>query len=162
MQMPLRREAALSAMDVGSEAMGDCRTRVAVQNSACLSGNLHSLGGSLVRRHHLALALILFAPAVVPAQQTAPEIVARARAIHERVLTLDTHDDISPANFTAERNYTQRLTNQVNLPKMVEGGLDVSFMIVYVGQSNPPQVADAFQPCDQMIARRAARTPSRD
>ncbi len=68
------------------------------------------------------------------AQGTAPEVVARARAIHERVITLDTHDDISPANFTAERNYTQRLDNQVNLPKMVEGGLDVSFMIVYVGQ----------------------------
>ena len=27
-----------------------------------------------------------------------------------------------------------RLTTQVNLPKMVEGGMDVSFMIVYVGQ----------------------------
>ena len=39
-----------------------------------------------------------------------------------------------------------RLTTQVNLPKMKAGGLDVSFMIVYVGQSNPPQVADAFQP----------------
>ena len=31
-------------------------------------------------------------------------------------------------------NYTQRLETQVNLPKMVEGGLDVSFFIVYVGQ----------------------------
>ena len=60
--------------------------------------------------------------------------MARARAIHERVITLDTHDDISPNNFTAERNYTQRLETQVNIPKMVEGGLDVSFMIVYVGQ----------------------------
>jgi membrane dipeptidase len=27
-----------------------------------------------------------------------------------------------------------RLTTQVNLPKMKEGGLDVSFMIAYVGQ----------------------------
>jgi membrane dipeptidase len=27
-----------------------------------------------------------------------------------------------------------RLTTQVNIPKMVEGGMDVSFMIVYVGQ----------------------------
>ena len=45
-------------------------------------------------------------------------ITARARGIHERVMTLDTHDDISPANFTAECNYTQDLGNQVNLPKM--------------------------------------------
>ena len=58
----------------------------------------------------------------------------RARAIHDRVIALDTHDDINPRDFTTERNYTQRLENQVNLPKMKEGGLDASFFIVYVGQ----------------------------
>jgi membrane dipeptidase len=61
-------------------------------------------------------------------------LVAKARAIHERVITLDTHDDIDPANFTRDKNYTQRLDTQVNLPKMKEGGLDASFFIVYVGQ----------------------------
>jgi membrane dipeptidase len=61
-------------------------------------------------------------------------LIQRARAIHERVLTLDTHDDISPENFTADRNYTQDLGNQVNLPKMFKGGLDASFFVVYVGQ----------------------------
>ena len=60
--------------------------------------------------------------------------VARARAIHNRVIKLDTHNDIDPRNFTADCNYTMRLTTQVNIPKMVEGGMDVSFMIVYVGQ----------------------------
>ena len=87
----------------------------------------------LVRQRLTCLGLTLAAVTAARAQNP-PEIVARARAIHERVITLDTHDDINPANFTAERNYTQRLTTQVNLPKMVEGGLDVSFMIVYVGQ----------------------------
>ena len=61
-------------------------------------------------------------------------LVKRARAIHDRVLTLDTHDDINPDNFTPERNYTQDLPTQVNLPKMVKGGLDAAFFIVYVGQ----------------------------
>jgi membrane dipeptidase len=42
--------------------------------------------------------------------------------------------DINPSNFTAERNYTQRLSTQVDLPKMEEGGLDAAFLIVYVGQ----------------------------
>src|SRR5690349_7772546 len=70
-------------------------------------------------------------------------LVVRARAIHERVITLDTHNDISPNNFQWSRNYTQDLGNQVNLPKMKAGGLDVSFMIVYVGQSSGP---DAFTP----------------
>jgi membrane dipeptidase len=49
-------------------------------------------------------------------------------------MTLDTHVDISPANFTRDRNYTQRLQTQVDLPKMEEGGLDAVFLIVYVGQ----------------------------
>src|SRR6478736_9591445 len=62
------------------------------------------------------------------------DLAARARAIHERVIALDTHNDIDPQNFTADCNYTMRLTTQVNLPKMKEGGLDVSFFIAYVGQ----------------------------
>jgi membrane dipeptidase len=70
-----------------------------------------------------------------PASAQADEaLVKKARAIHDRVIALDTHDDISPANFTAEKNYTQRLDTQVNLPKMIDGGLDASFFIVYVGQ----------------------------
>ena len=87
-----------------------------------------------VRRLSLMVLSSLIASSAVQAQATPPEVLARARAIHDRVITLDTHDDISPANFTAERNYTQRLSTQVNIPKMVEGGLDVSFMVVYVGQ----------------------------
>jgi membrane dipeptidase len=69
-----------------------------------------------------------------PAQSNDTALVAKAKGIHERVLKLDTHNDIDPANFTADCNYTMRLTTQVNLPKMIEGGMDVSFMIVYVGQ----------------------------
>ena len=69
-----------------------------------------------------------------PAQSNDAALVARAKGIHERVLKLDTHNDIDPANFTPDCNYTMRLTTQVNIPKMVEGGMDVSFMIVYVGQ----------------------------
>jgi len=75
-----------------------------------------------------------FTAAPLGAQGNDSALVARARAIHQRVMTLDTHVDISPANFTAERNYTQRLPTQVNLPKMEEGGLDAAFLIVYVGQ----------------------------
>jgi membrane dipeptidase len=76
--------------------------------------------------------------------QPAPDaaLVARARAIHERVIALDTHDDINPRDFTPERNYTQRLETQVNLPKMTEGGLDASFFIVYVGQG--PLTAEGY------------------
>ncbi len=74
------------------------------------------------------------AGAAQTAQQDDAALVANARAIHGRVITLDTHNDIEPNNFTDTCNYTMRLTTQVNLPKMVEGGMDVSFMIAYVGQ----------------------------
>jgi microsomal dipeptidase-like Zn-dependent dipeptidase len=73
-------------------------------------------------------------------------LLERARGIHERVITLDTHDDISPSNFTAERNYTMDLGNQVNLPKMEAGGLDVAWFVVYVGQGdlNAEGYAEAY------------------
>src|SRR4030095_1538054 len=71
-------------------------------------------------------------------------LVKKARAIHDKVIALDTHNDIEPENFTAARNYTQRLDTQVNLPKMVDGGLDASFFIVYVGQPNEAQTPDAL------------------
>jgi len=67
-------------------------------------------------------------------QMTEDELVEYAKGIHERVITLDTHDDINTSNFTEETNYTQRLSSQVNLPKMQEGGLDVAWFIVYTGQ----------------------------
>jgi membrane dipeptidase len=77
------------------------------------------------------------------AQQADDALARKARAIHEKVIALDTHDDISPRNFTWSLNYTQDLDTQVNLPKMKQGGLDASFFIVYVGQSSG---ADAFEP----------------
>ncbi|MEL6810522.1 MAG: dipeptidase [Bacteroidota bacterium] len=67
---------------------------------------------------------------------TEEELVAKARDIHDRVITLDTHCDINVKNFTDSINYTQELKNQVTLPKMKEGGLDVAWFIVYTGQDS--------------------------
>ncbi len=69
-----------------------------------------------------------------PDSNSAMDLIAKAKAIHERVIVLDTHNDINIDNFLDEKNYTMRLPNQVNLPKMIEGGLDVSWFIVYTGQ----------------------------
>jgi membrane dipeptidase len=83
----------------------------------------------------LVLLAAALAPTPAPAQATPDAaLVQKARAIHDRVIALDTHNDIEPANFTRQKNYTQRLDTQVNIPKMKEGGLDASFFIVYVGQ----------------------------
>jgi membrane dipeptidase len=83
----------------------------------------------------VVLLAVTLAPSPAPAQATADAaLIQKARAIHDRVIALDTHNDIEPANFTRQKNYTQRLETQVNIPKMKEGGLDASFFIVYVGQ----------------------------
>lgn len=85
-------------------------------------------------------------PAPAPAPETEPEVatngeteeqlLARAQAIHDRVITLDTHADINTDNFTLERNYTEDIDTQVTIPKMREGGLDVAWFIVYTGQGD--------------------------
>jgi membrane dipeptidase len=80
----------------------------------------------------------------------------KARDIHERVITLDTHVDFSPANFTDERNYTQRLDTQLNLPKMFEGGLDGVFFSIFVSQTREAQNPDAFKPAGYERAYKAA------
>lgn len=63
-------------------------------------------------------------------------LMEKAKAIHKKVITLDTHNDININNFTEDINYTQDLDTQINLPKMEEGGLDVSWLIVYTGQDS--------------------------
>ncbi|WP_026916163.1 dipeptidase [Christiangramia portivictoriae] len=79
--------------------------------------------------------LLLFSLAFQSNAQTQDsEIIEKATRIHEKVITIDTHNDINVSNFTTEKNYTQNLDTQVNLPKMMAGGLDVSWLIVYTGQ----------------------------
>ncbi len=81
------------------------------------------------------------------AQASNDALVANARAIHERVMTIDTHIDFDPAHFTAACNYTRRLVTQVSLPKMRDGGLDVAFFVVQVPQGplTPAGYADAYR-----------------
>ena len=93
-------------------------------------------------RRHAPFALILAPVLLVPATargQTSVTISAdletRARAIHESVITIDTHDDISSNFATADSDPGQEEGRQVTLPKMRAGGLDVAFFIVYVGQT---------------------------
>ena len=94
---------------------------------------------TIIKRSSSKLAFLVSLVAVTacsggPAHETEVDLIERARGIHERVITLDTHNDINAANFTAERNYTMEVGTQIDLPKMEAGGLDVSWMIVYVGQ----------------------------
>jgi membrane dipeptidase len=62
------------------------------------------------------------------------ELETRARGIHERVISIDTHDDI-PSDFATPEVDPLNADRQVNLEKMRAGGLDVGFFVVYVGQT---------------------------
>jgi membrane dipeptidase len=62
------------------------------------------------------------------------DIAERARAIQDSVITIDTHDDIT-GNFATGEVDPLDAPRQVNLSKMKDGGLDVAFFAVFVGQT---------------------------
>ncbi|MDQ6831234.1 MAG: dipeptidase [Gemmatimonadota bacterium] len=62
------------------------------------------------------------------------QLIARAQAIQQRVITIDTHDDI-PGNFATPEVDPLNFARQVNLEKMKAGGLDMAFFAVFVGQT---------------------------
>ena len=72
-------------------------------------------------------------------------ITEKTKRIHKEILVIDTHNDINVGFFTDSLNYSQNTNTQINLPKMISGGLDLSWLIVYTGQDslNPPGYAKA-------------------
>ena len=96
------------------------------------------------------------------AQETEAALVARARAIHDRVLTIDTHDDI-PLDFATEAaDPGVRGERQVDLPKMEEGGLDAAFFVVYVGQTARTPENEAQAKTDAMTKFEAIHRMAED
>jgi membrane dipeptidase len=87
-------------------------------------------------RARVCILLLAVVAGPLTAQQ-GDELVERARRIHGSVITIDTHDDI-PFNYaTDEVNPCTGTRMQVDVPKMREGGLDVGFFVVYMGQAEP-------------------------
>lgn len=84
----------------------------------------------------LSLVLVLAATSGCATAETTEQMIERARGIHDRVISVDTHVDIPP-NF-ATRAYDPMKPGprgqQVHIPTMIEGGLDATFIIVFVGQ----------------------------
>lgn len=80
------------------------------------------------------LILMLTACQNKPNMTKEEALLAKAKKIHQNVITLDTHNDISVSNFTDSINYSKDIDTQVNIPKMEKGGLDVTWLVVYTGQ----------------------------
>ncbi|MSO96602.1 MAG: membrane dipeptidase [Rhodospirillaceae bacterium] len=92
----------------------------------------------IVRKYLTAAAALVSALVLVTSAraETDAELIARARGIHERVLTVDTHVDIPPDYGSAAYDPMKPgpRGQQVHLPTQFEGGLDATFLIVFVGQ----------------------------
>lgn len=71
-----------------------------------------------------------------------------ARELHEGMLVLDTHLD-TPANFSRpgwnmlDRHSSDDDESQIDLPRMIEGGLDGGFWVIYTSQG--PRTAEKMQ-----------------
>ena len=73
------------------------------------------------------------------AAESEDALVARALAIHDRVLTFDSHADtplrmIEPGFDMAERHDPNDTGSKVDYPRMQEGGLDAIFFAAFVAQ----------------------------
>lgn len=88
----------------------------------------------------------------------APEVSKQDRALHERILTLDTHLD-TPEHFArvgwsmVDRHAVTEDGTQVDLPRMNAGGLDGGFFAIYTAQG--PLTADGYRQARDFALERA-------
>jgi membrane dipeptidase len=103
----------------------------------------------------VAFALVLAVGVVLAARQPANDaaLVAKAKAIHEKAITIDTHVDILGADYATPKLDPGGPTNRkCDLPKMKAGGLDAAFLAAFVSQ-RPDLTPTGFKPAyDQAIA----------
>ena len=87
-----------------------------------------------------SLALIVAVIGACAVAKTPPSVEQRARQLHARILTVDTHCDtamrlLTPGWKIGERHDpAERASGKLDLPRMKEGGLDAEFFAAFVGQ----------------------------
>ena len=61
-------------------------------------------------------------------------LVSCSNTDSSEIITIDTHIDINVENFSDTLNYTSNTDTKFNIPNMMEGGLDVAWLVVYTAQ----------------------------
>ena len=94
----------------------------------------------ILRRLSLLLALALSVPLSAQAINFSTAELQRAKALQQRLLTLDSHLD-TPANFARDgfdidNRHDHNALSQVDYPRMVDGALDGGFWAIYTGQGD--------------------------
>ncbi len=105
------------------------------------------------------LALAVAGHLACQAKLSEEGLISRARNLHERILTVDTHCDtpmmmVRPGwDIGARHEPGARESGKIDLPRMKEGGLDALFFGVFVGQGprTPEGYAKAQERARQLI-----------
>ena len=107
----------------------------------------------------LAASFLGVLAAVAAASDNEAELLASARAIHDRVVTIDTHVDIPPDFGTRAYDPANAKPpgQQVDLPGMEQGGLDAVFFIVFVMQRERNAAGYARAMADAFVKYSAIR-----
>ena len=84
----------------------------------------------------LLLFVLILSPTIALADQRIPREVSESEAwaVHDRILTIDTHVDLGANYATHHLDPGGFTAAQVDFPKMRAGGLDAAFLIVYLAQ----------------------------
>lgn len=105
-------------------------------------------------------ASLLLASSAAGAARADDAVAPLARALHERLIVLDTHLD-TPANLARpgwsimDRHDRENDLSQVDYPRMVDGGLDGGFWAIFTPQG--PQTSEAFAAARNAALMRAVQ-----
>jgi membrane dipeptidase len=99
----------------------------------------------MLRKNYFITVLLCFSALLLLQAGCRPDLSeepleVKARQIHDRVLTVDTHCDTASRlpggnwDIGVRHEPGDRASGRVDLPRMVEGGLDAEFFAVFVGQ----------------------------
>jgi membrane dipeptidase len=102
-----------------------------------------------IRKIGLGLAVALaFAVSACNVAKTSLTVEQRARELHKRMLTVDTHCDTAFSLLRTDwkigerHDPSLRASGKIDLPRMREGGLDAEFFAAFVGQG--PLTPEAY------------------
>ncbi len=105
-----------------------------------------------MRTHTIASVLLVVAPLIMGGchkSESSPSVEERAQAIHDRILSVDTHCDTAfnlsrPDWMIGDRHEPgPRGSGKIDLPRMREGRLDAEFFAAFVGQG--PRTPEGFE-----------------
>jgi len=102
-----------------------------------------------IRNIGLASAAVLaFSAAACVVAKTPPSVEEKARELHRKILTVDTHCDTAFSLLRKDWRIGERhdpalrASGKIDLPRMREGGLDAEFFAAFVGQG--PLTPEAY------------------